>query len=63
MTQDILAKAPRYVDKGIESAGKRSYSHKVCNSITRKSCEESGCQIGRKSSYGETDVNNEFEKG
>lgn len=53
MIQGILGKAPRYMSKGIENAEKRSQSHKVRRDTKRKSHEESGCQIGRKGSYGE----------
>lgn len=51
-TQGILGKAPRYMDKGFENAEKRSQSHKVCSSITRKSREEMDIRLGEKALMG-----------
>lgn len=43
MIQGILGKAPKYMNKGIENAEKRSQSHKVRRTTKRESHEESGC--------------------
>lgn len=52
MTQGILGKAPRYMDKGFKNAEKRSQSHKVWSSITRKSREEMDIRLGEKALMG-----------